>query len=287
MSNTSLSKSLSAIFLVVIVGVFYVFFFNSSDTCDEQDTVIKKLESVPNESVSASPEIPKEQEEIKNGIEGISSQPSAIESASTEFTENSSASSHTLPVERAKEEKEDPKYIQYKANLNCQIYFVHKTDNEIDDYLIHATNTGSIKSKEKRNATELAMKEGLKVCAKLIGDRTEEEFYEDTIKLVRESATTGNDEAQLSLALQLQQQSSVLGEEHSKYAQLYKEHMEWLKNSSTQGNAQAKIFLALAHLDPIQYQEHFDLERANLLVEEARGITGKDLTHLQSIIDGF
>jgi hypothetical protein len=63
--------------------------------------------------------------------------------------------------------------------------------------------------------------------------------------------------------------------------------MEWLNNSSALGNAQAKIFLALAHLDPIQYPEYFDLERANLLVEEARGITGKDLTHLQSIIDGF
>jgi hypothetical protein len=282
-----LSKSLSAIFLVAIVGVFYVFFFDSSDTGDEQDTVTKQLESVPNESVSAPPEMPKEQEEITNGIEDIYSQPSVIESASTEVTENSSANSHTRPVERAKEKKEDPKYIQYKANLNCQGYFIHKTDNEIDDYLIHATNTGSIESNEERNATELAMKEGLKACAELIGDRTEEEFYEDTIKLVRESAMAGNDEAQLSLALQLQQQSSVLGEEHSKYAQLYKEHMEWLNNSSVLGNAQAKIFLALAHLDPIQYPEYFDLERANLLVEEARGITGKDLTHLQSIIDGF
>lgn len=287
MSNTSLSKSLSVIFLVAIVGVFYVFSFDSSDKGDEQNTVTKKLENVSNENVSAPPEMSKKQEEIKNGIEDISSQPSVIESASTELTENSSANSHTRPVERAKGEKEDFKYIQYKANLNCQGYFVHKTDNEIDDYLIHATNTGSIKSQEKRNATELAMKESLKVCAELIGDRTEEEFYEDTIKLVRESATAGNDEAQLSLALQLQQQSSVLGEEHSKYAQLYKEHMEWLNNSSARGNAQAKIFLALAHLDPIQYPEYFDLERANLLVEEARGITGKDLTHLQSIIDGF
>jgi hypothetical protein len=78
LSNTSLSKSLSAIFLVAIVGVFYVFFFDSSDTCDEQDTVIKKLESVPIESVSAPPEMPKEEQEIKNGIEDISSQPSAI-----------------------------------------------------------------------------------------------------------------------------------------------------------------------------------------------------------------
>lgn len=278
-----LKKIISVGCVILFVASLYILIPNLYGVIPPKGTnqiELKTLSELPSAESDTYVSPPKPIERTQNDVESTN-----LNTFPTGATDTS------INVERVSLESPNKKttldqiYEEYKRHEGCEVVFTYADNEQVDDLLIRLANKGVIQNQGNVDSISEAMKDKIIACKDLIKGKTASDYYENMMLLLRESADKGNADAQLSLAIKLQQRIAVA--EYQDAEALYIEHIKWLQKSSSQGNANAKIFLALAYLDPINHPEHFDLDKANRLVEEAEKILGKTLDHLRNIIDNF
>lgn len=182
-------------------------------------------------------------------------------------------------------ENNDPIFKKFKLNESCFGYFEYSSEQKINDYLIDESNIDPNLTQVKLNKMRIFMEERVKRCHSLVDGRSEAVFFQDSLNILKQSANSGNSQAQLGLYIILSNMSASEEVTYDKSNDLYKESLDWLKASVESGNSKSKVMLALEYMDPIYRPEYLNLKEARKLIIEAQQETGSDFSHLLKEID--
>lgn len=179
-----------------------------------------------------------------------------------------------------KEVKINKEYELYKSNQYCSAHFEYDSEEKIVSYLIDEANRDPNLTEERLIQTKRFMRERLYKCIKIVGDKTEVQFEKDTFDLLKESADSGYEKAQVAIALSYGDMSKLerYTAEESDY--FYKNSLDYLNKASNQGDPDAKIYLVLMYLDPIYHPENFDVEKAKEMLKAAMKISRLKYTNV-------
>lgn len=176
-------------------------------------------------------------------------------------------------------------FEQFKINQDCFSYFSFDSEQKIIDFLLTQANENPSLTDDQLMSMRIGMQERLRDCPKVVRQKSQHEFYNESLRILEESAKLGLSEAQLNLSNNLQHMSLARNVGQDKSKELYEKSLYWLQMAANSNNPKAKIMLALEYMDPVHHPEVLDLKVARSLIKEAEKLSGEKFPMLLKQID--